>query len=95
MTLSKRIPNLEVNLYEDSDWKNPNIQGISDVALLTSIIPTMEMSFLILSHTANVKGQLNLTYDSPLRDGLYYKIFPTSATEGYYQFAYNPRAFIK
>jgi hypothetical protein len=94
MTLSKRIPNLEVNLYEDSDWKNPNIQGISDVAFTNINHPDYGNVLSYTIPSANVKGQLNLTYDSPLRDGLYYKIFPTSATEGYYQFAYNPRAFI-
>ncbi|HOV92453.1 MAG TPA: T9SS type A sorting domain-containing protein [Candidatus Kapabacteria bacterium] len=94
MNLSKKIPNLEIYISKDPDWNNPTIEGLKDAQFTNINHPIFgDVSFYTIQ-SADVKSSSSLVFDSPLQNGAYYKIFPTSYNEGYYQFAYDPRAFV-
>ncbi|HRS02174.1 MAG TPA: FlgD immunoglobulin-like domain containing protein [Bacteroidota bacterium] len=94
MKLSKKIPNLEIYLSKDPDWNNPTIEGLKDAQFTDIDHPTFGNVLFYTIQSSDVKNASNLVFDSPMQNGIYYKIFPTSYNEGYYQFAYDPRTFI-
>lgn len=94
LKLSNKIPNLEVYLFNDPDWKNPHIDGLADQAFTSITHPELGNVLADTILSANFKTPMYLVYDSPLKNGIYYKIFPTSLNEGYYQFALDPYSFI-
>ena len=92
--MSKKIPNLEVYLYNDPDWKNPKIEGISESEFSSINHPIYGNVLAYTIPSQKISATMNLLFDSPLTNGIYYKIFPTSLNEGYYQFALDPYSFI-
>lgn len=91
MLASSLIPTNPVRLLvkTNDQWRQPVIPGSSDIQFRPAGADFPGFMEAILP-PASVQNQLNISYASPMHNGIYLSRYPSDSNEGYYQLAFLP-----
>lgn len=91
MLASSLIPTNPVRLLVkvNDQWRQPSISGYSDIRFVPAGSDFPGFMETILP-PACVQNQMNLSYTSPLQNGIYLSRYPSDSNGGYYQLAFLP-----
>ncbi|MBM2816565.1 MAG: hypothetical protein HW421_3327 [Ignavibacteria bacterium] len=89
MQLSNSVPKLKIFIKNNPEWNNPNITGKPNIKFTDDSSNGMAGKSAVVQPN-DMAGAVSLTFDSPMRNGLYFKTYATSGDNGYYQLALLP-----
>lgn len=91
VSASEVKPVLQLLCYEENGWTNP---GVSEIPSLSFQSQPTGYKKAQIPPSLYQNTTLNYTLTSPMANSTYVSYYPTSATDGYYQLAVNPKNFL-
>ncbi|MBU2493557.1 MAG: T9SS type A sorting domain-containing protein [Bacteroidetes bacterium] len=90
-TSKHSIPIIELIYSPREEWKNPRVIEQPDYEFTEVVDEDQHMVYHTLLPNQSVYSSLNVSFDSPMKNGIYFKYFEEDG-EGIYQLAFNPSA---
>ena len=91
ITVSNVLPKLNIRVFENAEWKNPRLTDIPNFQFADqsdSLGRTLG-GWTDLTNFKNA-ATLKLTYDAPVKNGVYLSHYPVNVNEGFYQLLVYP-----
>lgn len=83
------IPKINLMYYPQEEWKNPKVIEQPNYEF-TEVMDSNQIKFFhAVLPSESVYSSLNVSFDSPMRNGMYFKYYEQGG-EGLYQLAFNP-----
>jgi hypothetical protein len=91
ITQSNVLPKLNIRVFENADWKNPRLVDVPTFQFATQTDSLGKTLGGIVDLTSfRSAPNLKLTYDAPVKNGVFLSQYPTNASEGFYQLLLYP-----
>jgi hypothetical protein len=96
LLLTSRTPveKLSVITFADDTWKNPVLQGATGVSFTPKNTPALGAHYKAEIGMADFSNRISIAFTSPAKNGVYLSKYE-SGTEGIYQMALLPSAFVQ